>query len=102
MAIQQNDASGGAGSIAQQLLGVAVNGLSRAIDGHLSKKYPLTSFNETLTYDSTGTLRPSAAPQKDVPATETAKTYLSNPVVVAVGVSVGISVVLFVLLRAVK
>lgn len=102
MAIQQNDAAGGAGSIAQQLLGVAVNGLSRAIDGHLSKKYPLTSFNETLTYDSTGTLRPSAAPQKDVPATETAKTYLSNPVVVAVGVSVGISVVLFVLLRAVK
>lgn len=102
MAIQQNDAAGGAGSLTQALLGVAVNGLSRAIDGHLSKKYPLTSFNETLTYDSTGTLRPSAAPQRDVAATETAKSYLSNPVVIAVAASVGISLVLFIVLKAAK
>lgn len=102
MAIQQNDAAGGAGSISQQLLGIAINGISRSVDGHLSKKYPLTSFNETLTYDTTGTLRPSSAPQKDVPATETAKTYLSNPIVIAVTASVGISIVLFVLLRAAK
>lgn len=102
MAIQQNDAAGGAGSLAQSLLGVAVNGLSRAIDGHLSKKYPLTSFNETLTYDTTGNLRPSSAPQRDVAATETAKSYLSNPVVIAIAASVGISVVLFVILRAAK
>lgn len=102
MAIQQNDAAGGAGSISQNLLSVAVNGLSRAIDGHLSKKYPLTSFNETLTYDTTGTLRPGSAPQRNITAGETAQGLLSNPVVVAVGVSVGISVLILVVLKLAK
>lgn len=102
MAIQQNDAAGGAGSLTQALLGIAVNGLSRAIDGHLSKKYPLTSFNETLTYDTEGNLRPGSAPMRDVSATEYAKVQLSNPVVIAVAASVGISLVIFVLLKAAK
>lgn len=99
MQLQQNDAAGGAGSIAQGLLGIAVNGLSRGIDGYLSKKYPLTSFNETLTYDSQGNLRPGSAPQRDITATESLSDFLSNPLTKAVGLSLGIGLLIFVAVK---
>lgn len=96
--VQTNDAAGGAGSLTQQILGVAVNGISRAADGYLSRKFPLTSFNENLTYDANGNPRPASAPQTNVSATERVSGMLSNPTVVtALGVAVvGIAIYLLV------
>lgn len=88
MAIQQNDAAGGAGSLAQGLLGIAVNGLSRVIDGSLSKKYPLTSFNENLVYNADGQIKPRSAPQANVTATEKFAGLTSNPMFLVGGAAV--------------
>jgi hypothetical protein len=100
--LQQNDAAGGAGSLSQSLLGVAVNGLSRAIDGALSKKYPLTSFNENLTYNSAGQLKPASAPMKNVSATETAKGMLSSPLAIGIGVAIAGTLLILIVLKATK
>lgn len=102
MQLQQNDAAGGAGSIAQGLLGIAVNGLSRGIDGYLSRKYPLTSFNETLTYDATGQLRPGSAPQRDITATESLVGILENPLAKAVALSLGVGLIIFLAVKAAR
>lgn len=98
--IQQNDAAGGAGSITSGLLGIALNGLSRAIDGKLSTKYPLTSFNENLTVGPDGKYYPSSAPQRDASASSTAFGLLSSPVGIAVGVSIVVSLLIFVAIKA--
>ena len=98
--VQQNDAAGGAGSLVQGLLGIAVNGLSRVVDSSLSKKYPLTSFNETLTYNADGSLKPSSAPQKGVAATTVAAGALQNPIVIGVGISVVVTLLIIVAVRA--
>lgn len=92
--IQQNDAAGGAGSITQALLGVAVNGLSRAIDGSLSKKYPLTSFNENLVYNAEGQIKPRSAEQANVTATEKLGGIASNPLVIVGGVAILLTLVI--------
>lgn len=88
MAIQQNDAAGGAGSLAQGLLGIAVNGLSRVIDGSLSKKYPLTSFNENLVYNAEGQIKPRSAEQANVTATEKFSGLTSSPAFLIGGAAV--------------
>lgn len=98
--IQQNDAAGGAGSITGGLLGIALNGLSRAIDGKLSQKYPLTSFNENLTLGSDGKYYPASAPQQDASASATAFGILGSPVGIAVGVSVVVSLLIFLAIKA--
>ena len=98
--IQQNDAAGGAGSITQGLLGIALNGLSRAIDGKLSQKYPLTSFNENLTQGPDGKYYPASAPQQDASASSTALGIVSSPVGIAVGVSVVVSLLIFLAIKA--
>lgn len=97
--IQTNDAAGGAGSISEGLLGIALNGLSRAVDGIAAKKFPLTSFNENLVYGADGNLYPAGAPQATVGAVTTARGLLNNPVVIGVGVAVAISLVMFLALR---
>lgn len=56
--VAQTDALGGAGSISPELQAVAINGLSRAIDGFLSTKYPLTSFNEPYSAEGAGAFEP--------------------------------------------
>lgn len=98
--IQQNDAAGGAGSITAGLLGIAINGLSRAIDGKLAQKFPLTSFNENLTVGPDGKYYPASAPAKNVSAGSTALGLLQSPVGIAIGVSVVVSVLIFVAIRA--
>lgn len=98
--VQQNDAAGGAGSITSGLLGIAINGLSRAIDGKLAQKYPLTSFNENLTVGPDGKYYPRSAPSKDVEASSTALGLLKSPVGMAVTVSVVVSVLIFIAIRA--
>lgn len=97
--IQTNDAAGGAGSIAEGLLGIAINGLSRAVDGYTSKKFPLTSFNENLVYGPDGNLYPAGAPQATVGAVTTARGLLNNPVVIGVGVAVAISIIVLIAVR---
>lgn len=97
--IQQNDAAGGAGSIAGALQAIAVNGLSRAIDGALAKKYPLTSFNETQAVNAQGEVKPRSAPQAGVSATDAAKGLLSNPVVIGSGIAVVVAVLIVLAIR---
>lgn len=97
--IQENDALGGAGSLGRGLQVLAVNGLARIIDGSLSKKYPLTSFNEKVAVNTAGEVRPAGAPAKDTSAAAAAFDALKNPVVIAVGVSVVASLLLFFVLR---
>lgn len=99
MALQQNDAAGGSGSLAQSLLGIAVNGLSRAVDGALAKKYPLTSFNENVTYDAYGQPRYSAAPAADASAAGAAKALVGNPFVIAAAAAVVVTVVVILAVR---
>lgn len=66
--VAQTDAMGGAGSITAALQAIAVNGISRATDGYLSTKYPLTAFNEPYSaegagaFEPGGTLTPRGAP----------------------------------------
>lgn len=97
--IQENDALGGGGSILQDLRVIAVNGLSRVIDGKLSRKYPLTSFNEKIVENTAGEKKPAGAPAKDTSAADAALDVLKNPVVIAVIVSVAASLLLFFVLR---
>jgi hypothetical protein len=85
--IQQNDSTGGAGSLLGSILGIAVNGLSTAVDGELSKKYPLTSMNENLSVDAFGNLRPTGAPQNSVSFGQQVAGILTSPVGVALGVA---------------
>lgn len=102
MAIQQNDAAGGAGSLTSSLLGIAVNGLSRAIDGTLAKKFPLTSFNENLTVNAQGETKPASAPQANVTATQTAAGLLANPFVLAGGAAVLVTLIIVVVVATRK
>jgi hypothetical protein len=104
--VVQTDALGGAGSLDSSLQNVAVNGLSRAIDGFLSTKYPLTSFNEPYTVEGGGAwepgvgyLTPRSAPQRGIPATQPAVPFLSNPVVWGIGGVLLVAVVLIVALK---
>jgi hypothetical protein len=66
--VTQTDALGGAGSVFPAVQAIAVNGLSRAVDGYLSTKYPLTAFNEPYAaegygaFEPGGTLVPRGAP----------------------------------------
>lgn len=97
--IQENDALGGSGSILQDLRVLAVSGLSRAIDGQLARKFPLTSFNENVVVNTAGEVRPKGAPAKDASAAGAALDALKNPVVIAVIVSVAASLLLFFVLK---
>lgn len=91
--IQQNDAAGGAGSISQQLLGIAVNGISRYVDGRLSAKYPLTSFNERETLNAAGQVKPASAPQQNVAATDKVASVLQNPYVIGGVIAAAVAVI---------
>ena len=96
MAVVENDAAGGAGSLKQALLGVVVNGLSRAVDGRLAKTYPLGSENERL--DANG--RPAGAPQSTTAQLATnAGGLVSNPIFIAAAVSVALAVVIVLAVR---
>ena len=105
--ITENDALGGAGSIGgsssnpfkDAVAAIAVTGLSRAVDGFLSKKFPLTSFNETETVNASGTVTPASAPSSGAGAGAGFAAAISNPVVIAVGVSLIAAVALFFALR---
>lgn len=97
--VQTNDAAGGSGSLTQSLLGIALNGLSRTVDGALSKRYPLTSFNETETYDVYGNPLPSSAPQTGVKATQKAVGFFQQPIVIGISVAVAVSLGLILILR---
>lgn len=99
MSVTTNDALGGAGSLSDALRGIALNGLSRAIDGYAAKKYPLTYFNEPNAVDAEGNVRPRSAPGTPVTTGEAAKAALTNPLVIGVGVAVLASVALFFVLR---
>lgn len=97
--IQQNDAAGGAGSLLTALQNIAINGVSRAVDGALSKKYPLTSFNDGQTVNAEGEVKPRAAPQTNVSATTTIAGALNNPVVIGAGVAIVAAIVVVLVLR---
>lgn len=56
--VAQSDSMGGAGSLTPALQSIAVNGLSRAVDGYLSTKYPLTAFNEPYSAEGYGAFEP--------------------------------------------
>lgn len=96
-----NDAMGGSGSIADSLRGIATLGLSRAVDGYFSKKYPLTAFNDNGAYNTSGQLRPGAAPGSRPAGTGSQLAgLLGNPTAIAIGVAVAIAVlVVFVVKR---
>lgn len=95
--ITSNDALGGSGSIPQSLWNIAVNGLNKAIDGQLSQKYPLASFNTTVTTTAGGQVKPSAAPQQTQSPVGQVLEFFKSPTGIAIGVSVviGLGVILF-------
>ena len=104
--VTQTDALGGAGSLETGLANVAVNGLSRLVDGALSTKYPLTAFNEPYAVEGggayepgVGALVPRSAPQQGFGPTSAATSLFSSPVVWGV---VGALVVAGVLIYALK
>lgn len=101
MALTDNDASGGAGSITQQLLGIAVNGISRAADSYASRKFPLTSFNDTSTKTATGKNVPTTAPQAPATASEKVASVFANPYVQIAGVATLVGAVGFVIYKIV-
>ena len=96
---QTSDALGGGGNLAANLRGIIVGGLSRAIDGELSKKYPLTSFNERETVGAGGAVRPASAPASPGSAFDAVKGALQNPMVIGIGVAIVASLALFIALR---
>jgi hypothetical protein len=93
--VQENDAAGGAGSIKSTLIGIAINGLSTAIDGRLARRYPIASFDDNLT--DTG--QPAGAPQTVQTAAQQAVGLLSNPTAIAIGAAVALSVLIVVFMR---
>jgi hypothetical protein len=104
--VTQTDALGGAGSLESGLASVAVNGLSRLVDGALSTKYPLTAFNEPYAVEGggayepgVGLLVPRSAPQRGFGPTQAAVPFYQNPVVLGVGGAVLVAVVLIFALK---
>lgn len=102
-----NDALGGAGSVGgapgssfkEALQAIAVGGISRLVDGALSKKYPLTSFNEGDAVNARGEITPAGAPAAEGTATEGFLSALRNPYVIGVGVALIAALALFAALR---
>jgi len=94
-----NDALGGGGSIKSDLRSIAVNGLSKAIDGYFAKKYALTSLNDTATVNASGDTRPASAPQNPTSAAAQFAGVLTNPITVAIGVAAALAVVVALVLR---
>lgn len=99
--ITSNDALGGSGSVPQSLWDVVVNGLNKAIDGKLSQKYPLASFNNTITTTADGQVKPRAAPQQTQSGAASVVDFFKTPAGIAVGVSVlfGVGVLIFAVAR---
>jgi hypothetical protein len=102
--VAQTDALGGAGSISPALQAIAVNGISRAVDGFLSTKYPLTAFNEPYSsegagaFEPGGQLVPRGAPGWTTgygvaPLVQSPASLLANPVVLGVAVIAVIAVI---------
>lgn len=89
--VAQTDSLGGAGSISPALQLIAVNGLSRAMDGFLSTKYPLTAFNEPYSAEGAGAFEPGgyivprSAPgwngYGNAPLIQSPVSLLNNPIV---------------------
>jgi hypothetical protein len=102
--VTQSDALGGEGSLSAGVRSIAVNGLSRLVDGYLSRKYPLTSLNENYAIEGGGAYEATNAPGKPRSAPQPgskigAGTSLSSPVVLAVGGVLIVALVLVVALR---
>ena len=105
--LTNNDALGGAGSIGgpasnpwkDALQAIAIGGLSRVVDGELSRRYPLTSFNEGSVTTPAGDLAPRAAPATEESATAGILNALRNPYVIATGVALIAGVALIFALR---
>jgi hypothetical protein len=55
------DASGGLGSISSAFASIALNGLSKGVDGYTSKKFPLGFYAQQYDVSSDGTVVPRAA-----------------------------------------
>lgn len=101
--VAQTDALGGAGSIEPALQAIAVNGISRAVDGFLSTKYPLTMFNEPYSaegygaFEPGGQLVPRGAPgwttQYGAAPIVQSPLSLSNPIVLGIGAVLLIAVI---------
>jgi hypothetical protein len=97
--LTSNDELGGSGSISPSLWDVAVNGLSRTIDGELSKKYPLTSFNQNYAYTADGTPIYVGAPQQLQSGGARLGSLIKSPVGIAIGVSLLIGLVVLIASR---
>lgn len=105
--LTNNDALGGAGSIGgassnpfkDALQAIAVGGLSRAVDGYLSRKFPLTSFNEGAAVNATGETTPRAAPAAEESATAGIFNALRNPYVIGTGIALLAGIALIFALR---
>lgn len=98
--VDTTDALGGTGSIPDNLRQIATQGLSRLIDGVLSRKYPLSSFNESQAQDASGNLVPKSAPQTQVNASRTFMELISQPaVLVGVGAVIVVGVLAFAISR---
>lgn len=93
------DSLGGGGSLADSIRALAVTGLSRAIDGELSRKYPLTAGEQNRTVDADGKVRPVGAPGARPTAGAAFAGFIQNPTVMLVGVAVVASLALFFVLR---
>lgn len=96
--VDTTDAMGGTGSIPDNLRTIATSGLSRFVDGFLSRQFPLTSFNEPQAVDAYGNLLPKGAPQTPVVAAKTFADIVSQPIVIA-GILVTVAVVALAVIR---
>jgi hypothetical protein len=55
------DASGGSGSLSSAFASIALNGLSKSVDGYTSKKFPLGFYAQQYDVNADGTVTPRAA-----------------------------------------
>lgn len=81
------DASGGTGSITSAFASIALNGLSKGVDGYTSKKFPLGFYAQQYDVNADGTVVPRQAIS---PSTFGAqfKAAIASPVALYAGIAV--------------
>lgn len=92
--ITEQDASGGLGSFAGQLLGTLTGGLQLVAAGELSRRYGFGfGADGTVAVDADGVVRDRSAPSREVTVGDRAAALFSNPFVI-VGAIAGIALLI--------
>lgn len=81
------DASGGIGSISSAFASIALNGLSKAVDGYTSQKFPLGFYAQQYSVNANGQVTPRAAVTPSTFGSQV-KAVIASPAALYVGLAV--------------